>query len=86
MIAGLEYSMFEDKQVPHAEWLLVARHIIQRARVANFFTEKNMNRRLSFPGTGILVLLITVAAIVYTTSKPSFQSRSALFWICQFSR
>ena len=32
-----------------------------------------MNRRLYFVGVGILVLLITVAAVVYTTSKPSFR-------------
>lgn len=32
-----------------------------------------MNRRLYFLGVGILVLLITVAAIVYITSKPSFK-------------
>ena len=32
-----------------------------------------MNRRLYFLGAGILLLLITVAAIVYTTSKPSFK-------------
>lgn len=32
-----------------------------------------MNRRLSFLGLGILALLITVAAIVYTASKPSFK-------------
>jgi protein SCO1/2 len=32
-----------------------------------------MNRRLSFLGVGILALLMTVAAIVYTTSKPSFK-------------
>ena len=32
-----------------------------------------MNRRLFFLGVGILVLLITVAAIVYTTNKPTFK-------------
>ena len=32
-----------------------------------------MNRRLSFLGAGILVLLVTVAAIVYTMNKPSFK-------------
>ncbi|HEY9710053.1 MAG TPA: SCO family protein [Oculatellaceae cyanobacterium] len=32
-----------------------------------------MNRRLYFVGAGILLLLITVAAIVSTTSKPSFK-------------
>src|SRR5215475_15400059 len=32
-----------------------------------------MNRRLSLLGVGILVLLIGVAAIIYTTSKPSFK-------------
>ena len=37
------------------------------------FMEKDMNRRLSFLGAGILVLLTTVAVIVYTTSKPSFK-------------
>src|SRR5574341_1228056 len=35
-------------------------------------TDTDMNRRLLFLGAGILVLLITVAVIVYTTSKPSF--------------
>src|SRR5690242_260780 len=32
-----------------------------------------MNRRLAWLGIGILVLLVTVGAIVYTTSKPSFK-------------
>jgi protein SCO1/2 len=35
--------------------------------------EKEMNRRLYFVGMGILILLMTVAAVVYTTSKPSFR-------------
>src|SRR5215208_968957 len=35
--------------------------------------EKEMNRRLYFVGVGILILLMTVAAVVYTTSKPSFR-------------
>src|SRR6185503_13787759 len=35
--------------------------------------EKEMNRRLYFVGVGILILLITVAAVVYTTSKPSLR-------------
>src|ERR1044072_5693111 len=32
-----------------------------------------MNRRLYFVGMGILILLMTVAAVGYTTSKPSFR-------------
>jgi hypothetical protein len=40
MIAGLEYPLFEDEQVPPAEWLLLTGHIIQRAMIANFLTEK----------------------------------------------
>jgi len=32
-----------------------------------------MNRRLAWLGAAILVLLVTVAAIVYTTGKPSFK-------------
>jgi protein SCO1/2 len=35
--------------------------------------ERDMNRRLYFVGVGILILLITVAAVVYTTSKPSLR-------------
>src|SRR6476659_8210931 len=34
---------------------------------------ENMNRRLAWLGAAILVLLVTVAAIVYTTGKPSFK-------------